>query len=166
MTSTLTSPPIVNATEYNLTKVKQSSQKSRNSPDVLHAPSNLRSSMYLTLDADLRKHTPLLKTTWENNFRVSQNKSNVTIYYQSGKYVLCQLHGQFKDIKSKQDIKFSKTFWDIRQFAWKTLRNDTPSTVINLSLYSKELYYLLWLSVLLLREGDLFTRHTETVSCV
>ncbi len=34
-------------------------------------------------------------------------ESNLLIYYQSGKYVLCQVHSQFKDIKSNLQIKIN-----------------------------------------------------------
>ncbi len=34
-------------------------------------------------------------------------ESNLTIYYQSGKYVLCQVHSQFKYIKSNHQIKIN-----------------------------------------------------------
>ncbi len=40
--------------------------------------------------------------TSHNDFKTVQNKSNITFYYQSGKYVLRQLHSQFKDIQSYQ----------------------------------------------------------------
>ncbi len=48
-------------------------------------------------------------STRVNNYRVKQMESNLTIYYQSGKYVLCQVHSQFKDIKSNHQILKDKS---------------------------------------------------------
>ncbi len=53
------------------------------------------------LNADLRKYHYTL-TYLKNYFWRDQNRSNITFYYQSGKYVFCQLHCQFKDVKSYQ----------------------------------------------------------------